>query len=302
MSGAICVVGSINMDLFVDVPHFPRRGESVRGSDLFVAAGGKGANQAVAVARLGGRAQLVGAVGHDAWGAELKTAFASDGLDVSGVLVRDGVSTGAGLVAVVPGGENAIVVAPGANETLSPEDVDDARERILAADLLMLQNEIPPGANLRAVEIAESGETRVMLNAAPARDLPDELLGRVDVLVVNEVEARQLSGCGDDVSASGLARRLGARGPELVAVTLGGQGAVLFDGQSVVRTPSFAVEAVDSTGAGDAFCAGLALALLEGGRMETALRRACAAGALATTRRGALPSLPSHAEVEALLG
>lgn len=301
MSTSICVVGSINMDLVVSSPEFPRPGETVLGGEFHVHPGGKGANQAVAAGRLGAAVSLCGCVGEDAWGSELRGVLTSEGVDLTALRALGGVDTAVGVICVVPGGENSIVVAPGANGRVQPEHVEEAHQSIVEADALILQGEIPDEANQRAVEIAAAGETRVVLNAAPARSYPTPLLERVDLLIANEAEGRALARCEEDVSHSGVARRLGALGPNRVAVTLGAAGAVYFDGERIQEAPPFPVEALDTVGAGDAFVAAMVVAQAEGMRAVEALRFACAAGALATRTPGALESMPRRQDVDALV-
>ena len=301
MSGSVAVVGSINMDLVVRAPAFPRPGESILGAGFAMHPGGKGANQAVAAARLGAEVHLVGAVGADDWGKDLRACFAREGVDIEHVASLEDTPTGVGLVTVVEGGENAILVASGANLALTAEHVDSAHTEIAGADFLLLQNEVPMAANLRAADIAHGADTRIVYNHAPAGDVPPEFLERVYLLVANRVEAQAFAGCDDDVSAAGLARRLAAKGPALVAVTLGKDGAVLFDGETIQRAEAPLVDAIDAVGAGDAFVSSLALSLAAGLRRPDALRFACVAGALAATVEGAIPSLPQREAVEAYL-
>jgi ribokinase len=294
MDVKVCVVGSLNMDLVVRTPRMPRPGETVVGARFAAHPGGKGANQAVAAARLGARAALVGAVGADAWGSELRSVLASEGIDFEHVVRLSDAPTGVAVITVADGGENQIVVASGANHALTADHVQAAHDEIAAADVLLLQNEVPGAANLRAAQIAKKAEVRVVLNAAPAVEVSAELMSLADVLIVNAAEARELAGVkdGEDVSPAGIARRLATRGPLHVAVTLGPEGALLFDGETVIRQSAPDVAVVDRVGAGDAFAACFAVAQAGGARLADALRRACVAGALATTAEGAIPSLP----------
>lgn len=302
MSETICVVGSINMDLVVRAPEMPRAGETILGASFATHPGGKGANQAVAASRLGADAHLVGAVGDDEWGKEIRGELRGEGVDIDYVKSLSGVATGVGVVTVLPDGDNAILVASGANLRVQPSHVEEAHKQIAEADALILQAELPLEANLRAVEIATAAETRIVFNAAPASELPKELLAKVDLLVVNLAEARALARCdGEEVGPGGLARRLGALGPNRVAVTVGADGAVLFDGSALHRESAAPVDAVDAVGAGDAFVAALTVALCDGTRASDALRFACAAGAVATTVEGALDSQPRRDAVDALI-
>ena len=267
----ITVVGSANVDLVARCERLPRPGETVTDATLQRVPGGKGGNQAVAAARLGAQVRFVGRIGRD----DLALATLRDeGVDIGGV-VRDDGESGVALIFVDAEGENVIVVAPGANRRLTPEDVT-----IGEADAVICQLEIP----VEAVRAAAAQANFFCLNAAPARG---PLPVRPDLLVVNRYEYETVGPVGDGV----------------VALTLGADGAVLLDGgREVARARPPRVQAVDGTAAGDAFCAALVVGLLEGRERGAALARACAAGALAASRAGAQPSLPTAAEVDAVLG
>lgn len=301
MSSAIIVLGSIHMDLVVQAPRFPQAGESVVGGEFHTYPGGKGANRAVAAARLGAQVGLLGCLGDDGWGAELRAVLASEGVDVTHVVTRKNEPTGASLITVVPGGQTSTLSAPGANRTLAAEDVQQAVEALSSARVLVLHLGLPEALMIQALQLARKGGAQVLLHAVPAGDVSSELLAQVDVLVIQERSARALAGAEDDVSPSGLARRLDALGPGRVVITRGERGALMFDGERVLEQGPFAVEAVDSTATGAAFAGALAVALSEEARGESALRFACAAGALAAAKPGALPSLPTRDEVNALL-
>ncbi|MEV4109693.1 ribokinase [Nonomuraea sp. NPDC049695] len=283
----LVVVGSLNMDLTVQVTRLPGRGETVAGAAVVRAAGGKGANQAVAAARLGARVRLVGQVGDDAVGRELLAAVAGEGVDVSGVRQAPA-DTGLAMIVVEDGGENMITIARGANGLLRPTDLD-----LTGADALLLQLEIPVAACLAAARQARAHGVPVILNAAPYAHGLDELLTLVDLLIVNEGEAAALCG-GTDTAA------LLALGPRAAVVTLGEHGARGQDASGACQVPSFPVPAVDAVGAGDTFCAQLALAYASGLPLAQAVRRACAAGALATTGHGAQTAMPTGDQVERL--
>jgi ribokinase len=290
----------LNADLVVRAPRLPGRGETILGGPFRTFPGGKGANQAVAAARLGAAVSLVGCVGEDAHGAWLREMLAREEVDVSRVAVRAGVPTGVALITVEDSGENTILVAPGANATLAPRDVETCARAIEDADLVVLQLEVPLESVARAVEIARAAGRTVLLNAGPAQPLPESLLGSVDILVVNRGEAASLARAGSDAEPDELARRLATAGPRHVVLTLGDRGALLASGSRLLRQRAFAVRAVDAVGAGDAFVAALAVAWAEKLPPERALRWACAAGALATTMEGALPSLPRRSDVDRL--
>ena len=274
MSPSVAVVGSANLDLVARTERLPRPGETVTGASFARIPGGKGANQAVAAARLGADVRFVGAVGRDDFAAQVLDAMRGDGVRVDAVEVE--APTGVALIVVDRSGENTIVVAPGANAELRPRHVD-----VGEADAVLCQLEIP----LETVAEAARQGRFFCLNAAPARPLPRELVARADLLVVNRYELETL-------------------GPQegFVALTLGAEGAVLLqNGEEVARAAPPRVEAVDGTAAGDAFTACLLVSLLEGLPREEALGRACAAGAIAASRPGAQPSLPTAAEIDAIL-
>jgi ribokinase len=271
---SVAVVGSANLDLVARTERLPRPGETVTGASFARIPGGKGANQAVAAARLGADVRFVGAVGRDDFARQVLQAMRGDGVRTE--VVELDAPTGIALIVVDDAGENTIVVAPGANAELRPEHVD-----VGEADAVLCQLEIP----LDTVAEAARRARFLCLNAAPARALPQELLAHVDLLVVNRYELETL-------------------GPQegFVALTLGAEGAVLLEGgEEVARAEPPRVEAVDGTAAGDAFTACLLVSLLEGKPREEALRRACAAGAIAASRAGAQPSLPTAAEIDAIL-
>jgi len=298
----IAVVGSLNMDLIVRSPRIPRPGETILGGTFHTAPGGKGANQAVAAARLGGTVAMVGRVGSDAFGDQLLGSLAADGVDAAHV-ARDSAATGIALITVDDAGQNSIVVASGANAHLSPADVDGAASAIAAAGVLLLQLESPPETALRAAELARAHGATVVLNPAPARALPDALLKLVDVLVPNESETSLLTGLpvGDVAQAEAAAEALLRLGVGAVILTLGARGALLAHAGGVEAVPPFPVTPLDTTAAGDAFLGALAVALAEGRPLAEAARWGNAAGALATTRLGAQPSLPTRQEIEDLV-
>ncbi len=296
----IVVVGGINMDLVVHVPRLPRPGETVTGEALVRATGGKGANQAVAAARLGADVALVGRVGRDAFGHELTAALREAGVSTRWVL-RSEQPTGAALIEVDPTGENCIAVAPGANAELLPEDIP---ERVVSeADVVVAPLEAPLASLEEAFRLAHLASVRTVLNAAPARSDIDSVLRYADVLVVNETEAATLLGVPSltEGTEADAARRLRRSSEQVVVITLGARGALAVAASEVVSQPSWPVEVVDTTAAGDAFVAGFVVGKWWSAGLGAALRVGCAAGALATTRTGAQPSLPSLADVEELL-
>ncbi|GHE55493.1 ribokinase [Streptomyces longispororuber] len=297
----LLVVGSANADLVTAVARRPGPGETVLGSDLAVHPGGKGANQAVAAARLGARTALLARVGDDAYGRLLLDSQESAGVDTAGVLVG-GAPTGVALITVDPSGDNSIVVAPGANARLTPDDVRAAGELFAAAPVVSVQLEIPLETVAEVARALAPG-ARLVLNPSPPAPLPPEVLEACDPLIVNEHEARVvLQGAGADVpdAPEDWARHLLGLGPRSVVVTLGAEGALVATAEGTERVPSVKVDAVDTTGAGDAFTAALAWRLGAGEDLATAARFAARVGALAVTRAGAQVSYPTGAEVAAL--
>jgi ribokinase len=292
------------MDLVVRSPRFPREGETLLGGGFETHPGGKGANQAVAASRLGAQVSLVGCIGSDEWGSHMRGVLTSDGLDIHHLRTCEGTHTGVAVITVIPGGENTIVVASGANSLLSPEDVDEASKIIRGADVLLLQGEVLAETNQRAIEVARLADTKVILNAAPAQHVPHEMLEDLDLLVVNRAEARGILRLEeeDETAPAGLARRLSSLGPDKVVLTLGAEGAICFDGTDLQSFDPFEVEAVDAVGAGDAFVGALGVMRSEGARLRTAVRGACAAGALAASVPGAISSLPTREKLEELIG
>ncbi|GGQ01655.1 ribokinase [Streptomyces mutabilis] len=295
----LLVVGSANADLVIGVERRPGAGETVLGTDLAVHPGGKGANQAVAAARLGARTALLARVGDDDYGRLLLDSQRAAGVDTVGVLVG-GAPTGVALITVDPSGDNSIVVSPGANGRLVPGDVRAAASLFHASRVVSTQLEVPLET---VVEVVRSlaPDSRFVLNPSPPRPLPQEVLAACDPLIVNEHEAKVILG-GSRVSdrPEDWARILLAKGPRSVVVTLGAEGALVASGAEVSRVPSVMVDAVDTTGAGDAFTAALAWRLGTGESLADAAAYAARVGAAAVTRAGAQASYPTAAEVEAL--
>ena len=303
MPARIVVVGSLNMDLVTRTERIPQPGETILGGDLQTFPGGKGANQAVAARRMGAQVSMIGRVGQDAFAVPLLQTLGEAGVDSSHVLQDPSAATGVAIIVVDQRGQNSIVVCSGANAHLSPQDIRAAEPAIAGADALLLQLESPLETVRCAAEIARGHGVRVILNPAPARPLPEALLRTVDVLVPNESEAALLTGLPvEDVpQVEAAAARLHKMGAEAVVVTLGERGALyLYKGESH-RVPAFKVTPVDTTAAGDAFMGGFAVALAEGKPFAEAVRWGNAAGALATTKMGAQPSLPERGAVENLI-
>lgn len=297
----ITVVGSLNMDFVVQVEALPRPGQTVLGRRFTTVPGGKGANQACAAGRLGGRVRMVGRVGEDVFGRQLVASLAEAGVDASGIAVTPGTPTGVALIPVETGGQNQIVVAPGANARLTPEDVEHALGDAPGA-FLLLQLESPPETVERAAALGAASGAVVVLDPAPARAIPDALLSCVTCLTPNETEAAFLLGWADGrvalADAGQAARALLAHGPRSVVLKLGASGAWLEDASGGRHFPAPEVEAVDTTAAGDCFNGALAVALAEGMPLPEAIGFANAAAAISVTRHGAQASLPNRAEVE----
>ncbi|GAA0327881.1 ribokinase [Actinoallomurus spadix] len=285
----VLVVGSVNADLVVRVDRRPAAGETVLGSDLATYPGGKGANQAVAAARLGGRVAFLGRAGTDGQGDFLREALRGDGVDIAHLITTPGPS-GVALITVGPEGDNSIIVSPGANGRVTAEDVTAAGPLFAAASVVSLQLEVPLDAVLAAARAAEGAGARVVFNLSPPAAVPDELLALCDPLVVNEHEAAFL-GASDPAG-------LLARGPRSVVITKGADGAVVADGDGVIEVPSPRVEAVDTTGAGDAFTGALSWRLARGDDLAEAARFAARVGAAAVRVAGAQSSFPRPADLE----
>jgi len=303
MSARVTVAGSLNVDLVVRTPRIPRPGETIIGGEFRTVPGGKGANQAVAAARLGAQVAMVGRVGGDAFGGLLLDNLAAAGVDHTFVTQDPQAATGVALIEVDDAGQNSIVVVSGANKRLSPADVEAAAAAIGAADVLLLQLESPLETVTRAAQVARAQGVTVILNPAPARPVPAGLLGLVDVLIPNESETALLTGLpvGDQEQAQAAAAALRRMGVATVILTLGERGALLAYEGGAELFPAFDVTPVDTTAAGDAFVGGLAVALAEGRPLQEAVRWGNAAGALATTVLGAQPSLPTRQALEDML-
>ena len=288
----VVVVGSANMDLVARVVRLPHPGETVSAHDYFEACGGKGANQAIAAARAGARTAFIGAVGSDAAGDTLRAAFKNDAVDTS-MLATVSEPTGRALIGVSDDAENLIIVVPGANHALSIDHIDAAAALLANAKVVLVQLEVRLAVVQRAVELA-GRDTIVVLNPAPASELPDDVLRHVDVITPNEHEAALLGG----------AAALVARGVPNVVVTQGARGALLVTRDGETRIEPFLVTPVDTTGAGDAFCGVLSARLAVAGGLAglpLALRAAAVAGAITTQTAGAVPSLPVWAQVAKVL-
>jgi len=298
----IVVVGSVNVDFVARAPRLPVAGETVSGARFETFVGGKGGNQAVAVARLGVPAAMVAKVGDDEFGPRLRTSLRAAGVRTDAVRTARGKHSGTAFVLTAPDGENQIVVAPGANSTLDRVDINRAQGLLRSAAVVLAQLEVPPGPIERVAALVARSGGLFILDPAPARPLPKRLLRRVSVLTPNETEACVLCGCRPRRvsvrSGRQLCRQLLRRGPKAVILKMGERGALVAEpGRPIVHVAAFRVQEVDTTAAGDAFNGALAVALLEGKTLAEATRFACAAGALSVIRPGAQPSMPTRAEV-----
>ncbi|MDE3105389.1 MAG: ribokinase [Acidobacteriota bacterium] len=294
----VLVVGSVNMDLVTRAAHIPAAGETIAGTDFATFAGGKGANQAVAVGRLGYPVQMVGRVGEDAFGLALREGLREMGVNAAAVRVTPGPS-GVASIVVAENGENCIVIVAGANGQLSPEDMDAEAERIAGAGMVLAQLEVPLPTVERLAVLCERSGVPLVLDPAPVCALPESLLRRVTWLTPNETEAAGLVGHGEPEQ---VAERLLALGPQGVVLKLGARGAYLrTQAGYALRVPAFAATPLDTTAAGDAFNGAFATALLLGRELGAAARFAAAAAAISVTRAGAQSSMASMAEVESML-
>jgi ribokinase len=302
----VVVVGSLSQDLVAKAPRFPQKGETLRGTEFGMFAGGKGNNQAMSAARAGANVSMVGRVGADSFGEMLIQTLNKNNVDSQFVFKDTEVGTGIAHITVNGDGENAIVIIQQANLRLCAADVETAKETISGADVLLMQLEVPVETDIAAAKLARHSGTIVALNPAPAPDgglLPEELMSSVDIFIPNQTEAQQMTGIlvADIESAREAATKLRLAGPDTVIITMGEQGAFVHNDQISELIPSFAVKAIDTTAAGDAFCGALAAALARGEELRAAVRWGCAAGALATTKMGAEPSLPSDDEIKHLV-
>lgn len=298
----VVVVGSINMDLVVQCAQFPQPGETIAARSFHQVSGGKGANQAVSAACAGGSVAMIGRVGDDTFGDRLVGELQSQQVDCGAILRTDDCETGLAFISVEDSGQNAIMIVAGANGRLSPQDVDSLQTLIESSDVVLLQLEVPLETVLRVIEVARQANVRVILDPAPAPTAwPDELL-QVDLICPNEQEAAQLSGLPVDSpqQIQQAAQALHERGARHVVITLGDQGAYLYDEQGGRLVPAFATSVVDTTAAGDAFVGALAVRWIESGDLEEAVYFGNAAGAIAASRLGAQPSMGSRPEIEHL--
>lgn len=294
----LLIVGSLNMDLVVTTPRHPEIGETITASDFHTFPGGKGANQAVAVARLGRNAKMIGKLGGDPFGDQLHASITNAGVDTTFVWRDPQAPTGVALITVSAQGDNTILIVPGANGRVTAEDVRAAEQAFEGASILLLQLELPQPAIEQAIRLAKTHGLAIVLNPAPARDLPGHVLAQVDYLIPNRSELALISGL-DSLDAS-INMILGL-GVQHLVVTLGEDGAILATPHHQTHIPAFRIDPVDTTAAGDAFVAAFAVSLSDGAALQEAVLRGNAAGGLAATRPGAQPSLPTRRELEDFL-
>jgi len=294
LDNSIVVVGSINMDLVVRAPRLPQLGETLLGGDFHTFPGGKGANQAVACARLGAKVKLIGKVGKDSFGDELLGGLAANGVEINAIEIVSETSSGVALITVVTSGDNAIVVSPAANSQITCADIWKHEKLIQEASVLVLQLECPMEAVETAMDVARKNGVPVVLNPAPAQPLSESLLQKVDYLIPNQSELASLTR-EQDIEAG--IRQLLDKGVSRIIVTLGEQGVLFTEDGKIIHLHSYPVQAVDTTAAGDAFVGAFAVGLSEGKTMLEAVQMGNAAGALAVQKAGAQPSLPSRAEL-----
>lgn len=298
MTGKVLVVGSLNMDLDVFVPRLPRTGETILGGTFATIPGGKGANQAVAAARMGAAVTMIGRVGNDDYGQTLRQLATRDGIDTSHVGIDPREPSGVALITVDTEGRNTIVVASGANLALTVDHLLAAEQAFSNADVLVTQLESPLEVVSKAVDLAIKNGIHVVLNPAPARSLPAALLSKIEFFIPNEGEAMHIAGVNSLEAAIPKLLGLGVRN---LIITLGEQGVLMVTPQGREKFPSHKVEAIDTVAAGDAFVGAFAAGIAEGMSLENAIRLGNAAAAVSVTRRGAQPSLPTRADVDHFL-
>ncbi|KGQ53993.1 ribokinase [Gallibacterium anatis] len=294
----LTVLGSINADHVIQVPHFPQPGETLSGQNYHIVYGGKGANQAVAAARLGAKVDFIACIGEDKIGLEMKQAFQKDGINTDSIATIQSETTGIAMIQVADSGENSIVISAGANAHLTTDIVDKFKQKILDADALLMQLETPLDAIIYATKIAKQAGKHTVLNPAPAKALPDELLAQLTMITPNETEAELLTGVKvvDEQSAAQAAAVFHQKGVAIVLITLGAKGVFISHNALQKIIPGFRVQAKDTTAAGDTFNGALVTALLEQKSLEEAIQFAHAAAAISVTRFGAQTSIPSRQE------
>ncbi|MBQ2367832.1 MAG: ribokinase [Bacteroidaceae bacterium] len=302
MSERIVVIGSCNTDMVINTERLPQPGETIIGGNFFMNAGGKGANQAVAAARLGGRVSFMAKVGNDHFGSRSIEQYKSEGIEVEHILVDNDNPSGVALIMVDAKGENCIAVASGANALLRPEDIDKATDTIERGDIVLMQLETPLETVEYASRIAREKGKKVILNPAPALHLPESLLNNLYMIIANETETEYISGIKitDMDSICRAADIISSRGVENVVITLGSKGAFVKENGAYHQVPAIKVKAVDATAAGDTFCGALCVALAEGKDILEAVEFANRCASVTVTRLGAQSSLPYRSEIDGM--
>ena len=303
MKPSIVVVGSSNTDMVIQAEHLPAPGETILGGTFFMAQGGKGANQAVAAARLNGHVTFIAKIGSDVFGKQSLQLYKDEGIDTAYVSIDDSSPSGVALITVDNNGENCIAVAQGANGNLGVDDISKAQTVLENASIILMQLEIPLKTVAQVANIAESKRVRLVLNPAPARSLPDELLKKVSIITPNEKEAEMLTGIkiSNIERAKEAARVLAGKGIETIIITMGAEGALVFHNNEFELVPGSKVKAVDTTAAGDVFNGALVVAISEGNDLIEAVRFANTAAAISVTRLGAQASAPRRSEAEGMM-
>ena len=298
----IVVIGSSNTDLIAKVNDFPKTGETIKGISYFQAMGGKGANQALAIHRLGGDVKFITSMGKDSNGLNSLEYYKEEKLDVSLSLIVDNTPSGVAMIWVDEKGENSIVIISGANEMLSSGYIHEIEKEILKADLIVMQMEIPYDTVKTVCNIAYEHNKQILLNVAPARKLDADIIKKITILVVNETEAETISGeVIEDIGEEAIVDKILALGVKTVILTLGKRGCILKNEQIYLREPAFTVKTVDTTAAGDTFCGALVAGLSKGYSWNEILKFASAAAAISVTRMGAQPSIPTESEVRTFI-
>lgn len=296
----IVIVGSANTDMVISADHFPLPGETLMGTNFMTNFGGKGANQAVAAARMGGQTVFIGKVGNDNFGTSIISNLESEGINVSHLYTTQKTSTGVALITTIPSGENSIIVNAGANGQLTADDVRDSEEVIAEAGTVLMQLETPVAALTEAAKLGKKHGAFTVLNPAPASPLPHELLENIDLLIPNETEASSISGVEikDESTAMEAISAIQGMGVKNVIITVGSKGAIAKVDGKMIMVPAFKVKAIDTTAAGDTFCGALCVALSEGKDIEAAIRFGNKASSVSVTRKGAQLSIPQRKELE----
>jgi ribokinase len=301
--GSIVVIGSANTDMVIKTDHLPVPGETIIGGEFFIYPGGKGANQAVAAARLGGQVSFIANIGDDIFGRQSVELIKAEGIDVSGLVIDTNKASGVALISVDKNGENCIAVAPGSNATLFPQTLHQSLFVLNGAAIVLMQLETPLETVNYVAGLCKSNNATMILNPAPACALPDTLYSNIGIITPNEKEAEMLTGIkiSDESSAAEAAIVLKNKGVGIVIITMGKQGALIVTDEYVKMIPSPMVDAIDSTGAGDVFNGALAVAIAEGKDLPEAVKFACSAAAISVTRLGAQSSAPGRKEIELYL-